>query len=153
MASNIRLALAATVVAALPLAAGATPLASATFSNFLPANRATVERFHCVGATSGTPDVVVEYDVVSTEPGQHASTLRRLGVRGQALPEEMRDEVNEVIGDGTLTGVSVGCEGDDIRIALQIFQPASIAPDACLADANQYWYVYYRGETGRFGFE
>lgn len=146
-------ALAATLAFALPLSAGAEQLASATFSNFLPADQATVERFTCVGSTATAPDVVVEYGIVSKEPGSHSSRLRSLAVRGAALSPEMLREVNETVGGDTIASVSAGCAGDDVRVVLQVFRPDSIAPDACLADANQYLYIYYRGETKSLGFE
>lgn len=128
-------------------------LKSATFSNFRPADQATIERFSCVGANGGEPDVVVEYGVVSKASGGHQSRLRGLKVRGKAASAAMIDELNESVGEDTVTSVSAGCAEDDVRIVVQVFRPGSITPEACLADAYHYLYVYYRGETGAFGFE
>lgn len=146
-------AVAVALALCLPYTACAEQLSSATFSNFQPADQATVERFSCVGGSSREPDVVVEYGVVSTQPPHHESRLRGLSVRGTKLSAQMLSEINGLIGKDTLSSVSAGCSNGDIRVVLQVFRPNSIAPDACLADANHYLYIYYRDKTKTLSFE
>lgn len=141
------------IALALPHASHAGRLASVTLSDFMPADQTTVERFRCVGSRMQEPDVVVEYGLVSKDPARHESRLRSLSVRGVGLPARMLREINGLIGDDALAGVSAGCAGGDVRVVLQVFRPDSIAPDACLADANQYIHLYYRARTKTLGFE
>lgn len=155
MIRNIRTAILAIGVLGLAALAPAQAegLKSAAFSNFRPADQAAIERFSCVGANGGEPDVVVEYGVVAKEPGGHQSRLKSLKVRGVAASATMLDELNESVGEDTVSSVSAGCAEDDIRVVVQVFRPDSITPEACLADAYHYLYIYYRGETGALGFE
>ena len=120
----------------------------AAMQSFLPASRAVTEVFHCVAGHGPEARVVVEYEMVSTGPGERSSRLKSLSVGGAALSPAQLAEVNAFVGADTLTAASAGCAGQDVRVSLQVFRPGSIEPGDCLDGAHQYLSVLFEGKAG-----
>ncbi len=137
--------LAALIASVVPAAHAAD---DAVMQNFLPASRGVTEVFHCVAGYGPAAKVVVEYEMVSTGPGESSSRLKSLAVGEVALSPAQLAEVNSFIGTDTLTAASAGCAGPDVRVSLQVFRPGSIEPGDCLDGAHQYLSVLFEGKTG-----
>ena len=134
------------------LVASVVPAASAAdgaaMQSFLPASRAVTEVFHCVAGHGPKAKILVEYEMVSTGPGEHSSRLKSLSVGDVALSSAQVAEVNAFVGTDTLTAASAGCAGPDVRVSLQVFRPGSVEPGDCLDGAHQYLSVLFEGKSG-----